>query len=118
MVRQGRSSAASQVLPLEVSPPSRLGNLGLSPSDEAAIVAYLKTLSDGYQPPAAAPTPPARTATPSVSPRVTLPPTNTLSAPDSSPRGPAFGVVLLALVGLAGSLGLVDVARRRRDRRG
>ena len=96
----------------------QLGNLGLSPSDETAIVAYLKTLSDGYQPPAAAPTPPARTATPSVSPRVTLPPTNTLSAPDSSPRGPAFGVVLLALVGLAGSLGLVDVARRRRDRRG
>jgi cytochrome c peroxidase len=96
----------------------QLGNLGLSPSDETAIVAYLRTLSDGYQPPAAAPTPPARTATPSVSPRVTLPPTNTLSAPDSSPRGPAFGVVLLALVGLAGSLGLVDVARRRRDRRG
>jgi cytochrome c peroxidase len=26
-----------------------LGNLGLSPSEEAAIVAYLKTLSDGYQ---------------------------------------------------------------------
>jgi cytochrome c peroxidase len=28
----------------------QLGNLGLSPSDEAAIVAYLKTLSDGYGP--------------------------------------------------------------------
>ena len=27
-----------------------LGNLGLSPSEEAAIVAYLKTLSDGYLP--------------------------------------------------------------------
>ena len=25
-----------------------LGNLGLSPADEAAIVAFLKTLSDGY----------------------------------------------------------------------
>jgi cytochrome c peroxidase len=28
----------------------QLGNLGLSPSDETAIVAYLKTLSDGYGP--------------------------------------------------------------------
>lgn len=27
-----------------------LGNLGLSPAEEAAIVAFLKTLSDGYQP--------------------------------------------------------------------
>ena len=27
----------------------QLGNLGLSPSEEAAIVAYLKTLSDGYR---------------------------------------------------------------------
>jgi cytochrome c peroxidase len=27
-----------------------LGNLGLSPADEAALVAYLKTLSDGYTP--------------------------------------------------------------------
>ena len=26
-----------------------LGDLGLSPSEEAAIVAYLRTLSDGYQ---------------------------------------------------------------------
>jgi cytochrome c peroxidase len=29
---------------------SELGNLGLSPEEEAAIVAFLKTLSDGYQP--------------------------------------------------------------------
>lgn len=29
---------------------SELGNLGLTPEDEAAIVAFLKTLSDGYQP--------------------------------------------------------------------
>ena len=27
-----------------------LGNLGLSPEDEAAIVAFLKTLTDGYIP--------------------------------------------------------------------
>jgi cytochrome c peroxidase len=27
-----------------------LGNLGLTPEEEAAIVAFLKTLSDGYQP--------------------------------------------------------------------
>jgi cytochrome c peroxidase len=27
-----------------------LGDLGLTPEEEAAIVAYLKTLSDGYQP--------------------------------------------------------------------
>ena len=27
-----------------------LGNLGLSPAEEAAIVAFLKTLSDGYTP--------------------------------------------------------------------
>jgi cytochrome c peroxidase len=27
----------------------QLGNLGLSPSEEAAIVAYLRTLSDGYR---------------------------------------------------------------------
>ena len=27
-----------------------LGNLGLSASDEAAIVAYLRTLSDGFVP--------------------------------------------------------------------
>lgn len=26
-----------------------LGDLGLTPSEEAAILAYLKTLSDGYQ---------------------------------------------------------------------
>jgi cytochrome c peroxidase len=30
---------------------SELGDLGLSPADEAAIVAFLKTLSDGYKPP-------------------------------------------------------------------
>jgi cytochrome c peroxidase len=29
---------------------AELGNLGLSAADEAAIVAFLKTLSDGYQP--------------------------------------------------------------------
>jgi len=28
---------------------AQLGNLGLNPSEEAAIVAYLRTLSDGYQ---------------------------------------------------------------------
>ena len=27
----------------------QLGNLGLNSSEEAAIVAYLRTLSDGYQ---------------------------------------------------------------------
>jgi cytochrome c peroxidase len=27
-----------------------LGNLGLTPDEEAAIVAYLKTLSDGFMP--------------------------------------------------------------------
>jgi cytochrome c peroxidase len=26
-----------------------LGNLGLSPADEAALVAFMKTLSDGYK---------------------------------------------------------------------
>jgi cytochrome c peroxidase len=30
---------------------AELGNLGLSPDEEAAIVAFLKTLSDGYVPP-------------------------------------------------------------------
>jgi len=29
-----------------------LGDLGLSPSEEADIVAFMKTLTDGYQPPA------------------------------------------------------------------
>ena len=29
---------------------AELGNLGLSPDEEAAIVAFLKALSDGYQP--------------------------------------------------------------------
>ena len=29
---------------------AELGNLGLTPDEEAAIVAFLKTLSDGYQP--------------------------------------------------------------------
>ena len=29
---------------------AELGNLGLSPDEEAAIVAFLKTLSDGYEP--------------------------------------------------------------------
>lgn len=29
---------------------AELGNLGLTPAEEAAIVAFLKTLSDGYQP--------------------------------------------------------------------
>jgi hypothetical protein len=29
---------------------AELGNLGLSPEQEAAIVAFLKTLSDGYVP--------------------------------------------------------------------
>ena len=29
---------------------AELGNLGLSPTEEAAIVAFLKTLSDGYVP--------------------------------------------------------------------
>jgi len=29
---------------------AELGNLGLTPADEAAIVAFLKTLSDGYRP--------------------------------------------------------------------
>jgi hypothetical protein len=28
-----------------------LGNLDLSPEEEAAIVAFMKTLSDGYKPP-------------------------------------------------------------------
>ena len=28
-----------------------LGNLGLTPEEEAAIVAFMKTLSDGYEPP-------------------------------------------------------------------
>jgi len=27
---------------------AELGNLGLSPAEEAAVVAFLKTLSDGY----------------------------------------------------------------------
>ena len=31
---------------------TELGDLGLSPEDEAAIVAFLKALSDGYTPPA------------------------------------------------------------------
>jgi cytochrome c peroxidase len=29
---------------------AELGNLGLTPDEEAAVVAFLKTLSDGYQP--------------------------------------------------------------------
>jgi hypothetical protein len=29
---------------------AELGNLGLTPDEEAAIVAFLKTLSDGYTP--------------------------------------------------------------------
>jgi hypothetical protein len=29
---------------------TELGNLGLSPEEEAAIVAFMKTLSDGYTP--------------------------------------------------------------------
>ena len=32
---------------------AELGDLGLTPAQEAAIVAFLKTLSDGYVPPAA-----------------------------------------------------------------
>jgi cytochrome c peroxidase len=27
-----------------------LGNLGITPDEEAAIVAFMKTLTDGYQP--------------------------------------------------------------------
>jgi cytochrome c peroxidase len=36
---------------------SELGDLGLTPEEEAALVAFLKTLSDGYVPPSAAAVP-------------------------------------------------------------
>src|SRR5674476_864732 len=87
----------------------QLGNLGLSPSDEAAIVAYLKTLSDGYQPPAAAPTPPARTATPSV----VLPNTDTAGVP---PQGGSSPWLLVLLASVVGSLALGFRARAYRGR--
>jgi len=41
-------------VPLNVNS-AELGNLGLTASQEADLVAFMKTLSDGYVPPAAAP---------------------------------------------------------------
>src|SRR5665647_2998266 len=87
----------------------QLGNLGLSPSDEAAIVAYRKALSDGYQPPAAAPTPPARTVTPSV----VLPNTDTAGVP---PQGGSSPWLLVLLASVVGSLALGFRARAYRGR--
>jgi cytochrome c peroxidase len=61
-----------------------LGNLGLSPVEEAALVAFLRTLSDGYVPPA-----PAAGAAGGVSLRAATPnPFNPLSALEFNlPRG-------------------------------
>src|SRR5664280_1317271 len=85
----------------------QLGNLGLSPSDEAAIVAYLKTLSDGYGPATIDTTAPARPATPNV----VLPNTATAGVP---PQGESSPWLLVLLASVVGSLALGFRARAYR----